>query len=272
MDRRDFLAGITAATTTMILGSERAFAQEDPLNKLLSELSSDPSLVENSWLYREPSVSRGVGHGTPSKRKLIKPVTDMIIAFEVASPTVYEARYRRPIWPKGESGVTIGVGYDLRFANKHYIDRDWPKLSQADRNLLYSVAGFGGSKANRSLTSVRDVEIHWNMAEEQFLNFLPYPTDETEKVFPNCGELSDLSFGALVSLVYNRGSSVSRNSKRRVEMYEIQQMMKNRTFDDIPDRIRSMKRLWKNDPNARGLLIRRDAEAILFEKGRRSPG
>ena len=43
--------------------------------------------------------------------------------------------------------------------------------------------------------------------------------------------------------------------------------MKNQDFAPIPDRIRAMNRLWQNDPNARGLLLRREAEALLFEKG-----
>jgi GH24 family phage-related lysozyme (muramidase) len=120
------------------------------------------------------------------------------------------------------------------------------------------------------LPLVRTVDVPWDLASEQFTNFIPYPTKQTEDVFPNCGSLHDDSFGALVSLVYNRGSAISRNSQRRREMYEIQQLMKTRNFGEIPARIRSMKRLWENDPNARGLLKRREAEALLFERGLRS--
>lgn len=270
MERREFLAGAAAAAVWLVGG--RASAQADPLASLLGEVEADPQMIEAGWLFREPSVSRGVGRGKPSTRKLSQDSIDVIIAFEVASPAAYQARYRRPIWPKGQSGVTIGVGYDLRFANKHYVDRDWPMLSQADRELLYTTVGLSGTRAQQALASVRSVDVPWDAAKKQFLEFLPYPTHDTEGVFPNSGSLADDSFGALVSLVYNRGAAVSRNSQKRLEMYQIQQLMVAKKFDAIPDRIRAMKRIWAGDPNARGLLKRREAEALLFEKGLRSAG
>src|SRR5262249_15986722 len=156
------------------------------LSTILKEISNDPALVENSWLYREPSVSRGVGVGTPSKRVLNQTSKDFIIAFEVSSPRAYEAKYRRPIWPKGQSGVTIGVGYDLRFGNRKFVDRDWPMLSVDNRKLLYSVVGLHGNDAKRALPSVHSVDIAWSDAESQFYTFLPFPTKETEDAFSNC--------------------------------------------------------------------------------------
>ncbi|WP_299425916.1 hypothetical protein [Sphingomonas bacterium] len=267
MNRRHFIA---ATGATALLYPVRGLAQTDDLTRLLAEVAADPSMVEDSWAYREPSVTRGVGHGTPSTRKLSQTALDMIIAFEVASPAAYEAKYRRPIWPKGQSGVTIGVGYDLRFANRAFIDRDWPMLPQADRSLLYTVAGLGGLAAKNALASVRSVVIPWEPARTQFMAFIPYPTKDTEKAYPNCSELPDDCFGALVSLIYNRGPAMSPNSVKRKEMYRIKQLMAARNFADIPAQIRSMKRIWQGDPNARGLLRRREAEALLFEKGLRS--
>jgi hypothetical protein len=268
MNRRHFI-GATGAIA--LLRPRYAFAQSDPLTALLDEVASDPAMIEDSWLYREPSVSRGVGHGTPSKRTLTQTATDLIIAFEVASPAAYQSRYRRPIWPKGLSGVTIGVGYDLRFANRSYIDRDWPMLSAAERRLLYQVVGLGGVAARDALSRVAAVDIPWEPAKSQFLAFLPYPTQQTETAFGlNCAKLPDDSFGALVSLIYNRGPAMSQNSQKRRELYEIKQLMLAKDFTKIPDRIRSMKRIWEGDPNARGLLRRREAEALLFEKGLRS--
>jgi hypothetical protein len=263
MDRRAFLASMAAV---LAAGVAPARAQAVSFDTLLAEVEADPALVEGGWAYREPSVTRGVGHGTPSKRKLNKAATDLIIAFEIASPKVYEKKYRRPIWPKGQSGVTIGVGYDLRFANRSYIDRDWPNLSAADRDLLATVVTLSGTKARDALPSVQAVDVPWEVARAQFEAFIPYPTKETENAFPNCGVLSDDSFGALVSLIYNRGSSIPRNSKSRREMYEIKQLMAAQQFADIPAQIRSMKRLWTT-PDSRGLLIRREAEAVLFERG-----
>ena len=47
-------------------------------------------------------------------------------------------------------------------------------------------------------------------------------------------------------------------------MRNIKSYMRAKHFNQIPDEIRSMKRLW---PNSRGLRDRRDAEAKLFELG-----
>jgi hypothetical protein len=268
MDRRRFLL---SSGTLLLSSTIPARAQSDALIALLAEVAADPAMVENSWFYRERIISRGVGHGAPSKRLLNGTSKDLIIAFEIASKAAYQSRYRHPIWPKGASGVTIGIGYDLRFANKTYIDRDWPWLSAEDRALLINVATLGGTEARDALPTVQSVDVPWDMAYEQFIAFIPYPTKDTEKVFPNTAKLNDDCFGALVSLVYNRGPKISQGDSRR-EMFAIQQLMKSgqeADFAKIPEQIRSMKRLWTT-PDSRGLIRRREAEALLFEKGLQS--
>ncbi|WP_148669186.1 hypothetical protein [Burkholderia pyrrocinia] len=268
MDRRLFISGIASGALVEHLSASADERQAMPgsFEALLSRIQADSEMVEAGWKYREPSVSRGVGHGEPSKRKLSQAAIDLIVSCEIASPAVYERKYRRPIWPKGASGVTIGVGYDLRYANARYINRDWPMLSTADRAALLKVATLSGQAAKAALPQVHDVDIPWPAANSQFLAFLPYPTKQTEGAFPNCNALSDDSFGALVSLIYNRGPAIVRNSKSRLEMYEIKQLMAAKKFKSVPDRIRSMKRLWTT-PDSRGLVLRREAEAALFERG-----
>ncbi len=80
--------------------------------------------------------------------------------------------------------------------------------------------------------------------------------------------------GAMVSLVYNRGTSIT--GARRHEMKIIHEILAEfQTFDaaqraacqneyvrKIAVAIRRMKRLWE-DGSQNGLLIRRDAEADL---------
>jgi hypothetical protein len=73
--------------------------------------------------------------------------------------------------------------------------------------------------------------------------------------------------GMLVSLVYNRGTSMidSRNSPgNRKEMRDIQAAVAAGRFAEVPAALRSMKRLW---PNLKGLRDRREHEALLFEQG-----
>src|SRR5262249_35029267 len=48
-----------------------------------------------------------------------------IARFEVSSPAGYRRSFSHPIFPGGESGVTIGIGYDLRFADEAQLRADW---------------------------------------------------------------------------------------------------------------------------------------------------
>jgi Arc/MetJ-type ribon-helix-helix transcriptional regulator len=51
---------------------------------------------------------------------------------------------------------------------------------------------------------------------------------------------------------------------RRKEMRDIRDAIAEGRFADIPDALRSMKRLW---PEGNGLRDRREREARLFEEG-----
>lgn len=263
MHRRSFVAAVAAFG----LAPRPAGAQADPLAGLLAELEAEPSLVENSWAFRTHDVSRGVGSGRRSDRPISARATDMIVQFEVISQRRYEALYSRPIWPKGQSGVTIGIGYDLRYANRGALTRDWGRLLDAGSlDRLASVLRLRGEAARDALPRVREVVVPWAPADRQFRDFLPYVVAQTETAFPNTGLLSGDSFGALVSLVYNRGAGVRAQDGSRAEMLAIQTLMANREFAAVPGQIRKMKRLWSVE-TARGLHIRRDAEALLFENG-----
>ena len=94
---------------------------------------------------------------------------------------------------------------------------------------------------------------------------------ENSRYFINSDELTEDSFGALVSLVYNRGSATKSSPDdpldRRREMREIKQLCLQRQFERIPDQIRKMRRLWENDESVSGLIKRRELEARLFEAG-----
>jgi GH24 family phage-related lysozyme (muramidase) len=269
MDRRAF---IVAALNTCAFGrfSSAGAADRDTFAALLAQLEQDPSIVEDAWAYRDPSVPRGVGQGRKSHRKISQRAINMITRLEVSSPQRYTERYTRPIWPEGESGVTIGIGYDLRFANRTFLQRDWGNLlSSNDIALLERALALRGTKARDALSAVHDVVIPWEKARQQFIDFIQYPTAQAEDIFPNSDKLSDDSFGALVSLVYNRGPAIPRNSEKRREMFEIHELMQTGTdsaFRAIPTKIRGMKRLWTTH-KSRGLPIRRELEAQLFELG-----
>ena len=52
---------------------------------------------------------------------------DLIVCEEVSGKEVYERNYRRPEWPGGSSGVTIGIGYDVGagVSDKAQLWADW---------------------------------------------------------------------------------------------------------------------------------------------------
>jgi GH24 family phage-related lysozyme (muramidase) len=90
---------------------------------------------------------------------------------------------------------------------------------------------------------------------------------KTLRIYPQLVDLPDDCAAALVSLVFNRGASLS--GERRTEMLEIQRLLRVGELDKIPSQLRAMCRLW---PNTKGLRRRREEEADLFEKGYALPG
>ena len=47
-----------------------------------------------------------------------------VIGFEVTSEDTYRRKYERPIAPAGDSGITIGIGYDLGYNEPDGVRRD----------------------------------------------------------------------------------------------------------------------------------------------------
>lgn len=77
---------------------------------------------------------------------------------EVSSAAAYRARYLHPVLPPNESGVTIGIGYDLRFADRGSLAFDWGDQLSAD--VLERLAPVLGCRGTAELLArVSDVEI-----------------------------------------------------------------------------------------------------------------
>lgn len=191
----------------------------------------------------------------------------LIVDFEVTSEAVYTAKYQPPTWPGGMSGVTIGIGYDCGYATADTIRADWgDKLTLAMVESLAHVAGIRGSPASSEAHALHGVVVVPFVAAMGVFTDHDMPKWEgiVSRSLPNTDLLSGDSFGALVSLAYNRGASFSLNGDRYREMRSIHDHMASKDFDAIPDDIRSMERLW---PTVAGLRIRRSEEADLFENG-----
>jgi len=85
----------------------------------------------------------------------------------------------------------------------------------------------------------------------------------TKKAFPGFEELPADVQGGLVSLVFNRGTSMEGD--RRREMRAIRDLVRKKDVKGIADQIRQMKRIWVGTSIEQGIARRRNAEADLIE-------
>ena len=83
-----------------------------------------------------------------------------------------------------------------------------------------------------------------------------------EKIYPDLKYLCDDAYGAVVSIVFNRGASLSGAS--RVEMKNLINLISSKNYKGIAAEIRKMKRLWVGK-GMDGLIRRREDEALLVE-------
>lgn len=201
---------------------------------------------------------------------------DMIIGFEVTSKSVYEKKYRRPVWPGGDSGVTIGIGYDLGYYTAKEINEAWSNVVNLQTlALMISCRGKKGEEAHALVNSeeIQQIDIPYEAAVKVFMeSSLPAFAKQVKDIYPGVEKLPPDAQGALLSLVYNRGASLEGD--RRKEMYFISQILRmmneqkaepgiiEAALKDIANQIRDMKRLW---PGVKGLRDRRDKEADLVE-------
>lgn len=246
-----------------ILGSEEINEQH------LEEARGEREALQ--WLQEFLASPEGpeAGHLTipPSATPISDGAHNLIVEFEVTSKAVYEKKYQKPIWPKGASGVTIGIGYDVGYASKAQLWDDWRgAIPDAMIERLEEAIGVTGQAAKplaRRLAA--SVTAPWEPAiQVHRARVMPRWVALTERALSNPGELSAGSLGALVSLTYNRGASFKKQGDRYREMRAIRTHMEARDFAEIPDELRSMVRLW---PALPGLQRRRKAEAKLFEDG-----
>ena len=198
---------------------------------------------------------------------------DLIVSEEVTSEPFYRKKLRRPIWPGGASGVTIGVGYDLGQVTRSQLWADWKghipdTMNAALEKRALGIRGQAAAARARDLQGA--VNVPWEAAIAVHRDcVLPRFVAKLRAALPNTEQLGPDCLGALASLVFNRGFSFTKPEDRYVEMRNIRAHMEACDFAAIPDELRHMKRLW---PNLRGLQTRRDHEAALFERGLKEIG
>lgn len=174
-------------------------------------------------------------------------------------------------WPGGASGITIGYGYDLGFEKD--FARDWDGYMPSGHiERLKAALGKTGQSAAAIAFRFRDIKVDRTASLNVFMSkTLPKYEGQTRAAFPGCEKLPPLAFGALVSLVFNRGAGMGGD--RRREMRAIRDAIDTHAAGrielkycllEIASQFRLMKRLWRGK-GLNGLLVRRENEAKMVE-------
>jgi GH24 family phage-related lysozyme (muramidase) len=193
--------------------------------------------------------------------------TLLIVTEEDGDANYYIKTEENFSWPGGASGPTVAVGFDCGYETAASIETEWTGFIDAARiKILQTAAGIHGSAAEQFVDVHRHaITITWQEALAQFQGreLLKWEAI-VEAHLPNTDLLSGDSFGALVSLTYNRGPSFDSPGSRYVEMRNIKAHMAAKAFDLIPNEFLAMRRLW---PKGGDLWNRRGHEALLFRDG-----
>jgi len=190
----------------------------------------------------------------------------LIIGHEIGAEWAGDTRYYKkfctmPTYPGGQSGVTIGIGYDLGYNNRQQIKLDWGgRVSGNHLSFFLNCSGIKGEMSKRMITpTTRTLTVPYEIAMEVFENVsLPKFTKMTKAIYPNLENLNETTQAVLIGLVYNRGNSLQGD--RRLEMKELVEHTNNADYAAIASTIDKMKRLWVGS-DVSGLVKRREEEA-----------
>lgn len=203
---------------------------------------------------------------------LSKKSLDLILEFEVGGGESYYNKFlKNPAWPGEQSGVTIGVGYDLGYVNKTEFSEDWKDLPKETFDRLYKVVGIKGYNTKNLIRGLKDITIPWELALKVFNNkTVTKFWNLTKQTFPNFDNLPEDAKGGLVSLVFNRGNALEGDRRREMKLIrDGMRLVSNydqKALTFIANQIRNMKRIWIGGSIEKGMSRRRDAEAKIIEE------
>ena len=192
-----------------------------------------------------------------------KKAIDLIIQFEIGGRAYYDKALQKPSWPGGDSGCTLGIGYDMGYNTEKQFLADWsPSLNLNFVNALRPLCGLKGEKVKGLIKGeVLNVRIPYNIAYDVFVkSSLPRFYKAALSIYPDMIHLNEDTQGALVSMVYNRGTKLTGDT--RTEMKAIVNLVAKQDYHGIAEEIEKSKRLWE-DKKMEGLVLRREAESDL---------
>lgn len=191
----------------------------------------------------------------------------LILNHEVGGGKKYYDKFLSSFtWPGGASGATIAIGVDCGYYPPSELHDIFDFLTDDQILLICGASGKTGQAGKEYTKKLKEAKIivGWENAVEIF-NELTWPkfSKLAERAFPGLAELCDDAYGAIVSIVFNRGTSMKGDS--RSEMRNVRNLIIKKDYKKIATEIRSMKRLWIGK-NLDGLIQRREDEACLVEK------
>jgi hypothetical protein len=250
------LGSILTADGRFGQGTQDAIVAACPVLKLAPRVEGDDELLRALAAFPDPCPPLTAAGMT------------FIARFEVGSAKQYTAKYVRPVHPKEDSGITIGIGYDLQFVTADQLKHDWGALLSAEACGLLAVA-CRKKGSEDLLKQVGAVEVPFLPAMSVYVaNTLPKYIKMTAGTYPQLMTLPEHRRAALVSLVYNRGAGLDDVDKTkdedRREMRAIRDLLAAGDVESVPAQVDKMTRLW--DPKS-GLIKRRQDEATLWRSG-----
>lgn len=198
-----------------------------------------------------------------SEFKLSKEAIDMIVFFEIGGEEYYNKKLKSPTWPGYLSGITIGIGYDLGYKKLNDFKSDWsPFFNDRDLKILSRAVSVKGNASKRFVPGFRSFSVSYEDAYSVFENVtLKKWINLLHLKFPNSDKLDKDVQGALISLIFNRGTSVVGH--RRRHMLAIKKAILVGNVKEIANQIEKSIIIWKGTSVEKGLTKRRKAEAKM---------
>jgi GH24 family phage-related lysozyme (muramidase) len=193
---------------------------------------------------------------------------NLVLEYEVGGGKDYYNKYlTHPTWPGGYSGLTLGIGIDCGYYTSDELGNLFSFLPAGQLNVVKNASGKVGESGKAYVRSddvkKANITVTWEQAVKLF-DELTWPkfAQLAERAFPGLDQLCDNAYGALVSLVFNRGTAMQGDS--RLEMRNIRVLVPKKDYKGIAEELRKMKRIWEGK-GLDGLITRREAEAKLVE-------
>ena len=166
----------------------------------------------------------------PSQKTL-----ELLLQYEVGGGKAYYEKYLSKFtWPGGASGPTIAIGVDCAYYSESELAKIFSFLAKNQLTQVQGASGKSGEKGKQYTAELRaaGITVCWDKALEIFEQLTwPKFTKLAEKTFPGLVELHPDAYGAIISLVFNRGTSLV--GERRKEMANIKNLIPTKKYKQI---------------------------------------